>query len=123
MNPNEIEDQILCGQCKAPVQIESYPGPETMVRCPICGVSETLEEARREASKHIAHSLLRAALWPMKAGEPEVSYRFHATRIPRAAHEPGRPPSSSQRASKQSSTSNDPGRSEAQTETRSGRRR
>jgi hypothetical protein len=78
MNPYEIEDRIFCGRCEAPVQVEICQGTETTVRCPICGASDTLEGARREASQHTAHLLLKAALWPLKAGEAEISYRFHA---------------------------------------------
>ena len=49
---------ILCGRCRVPVEISASSGWETKVHCPTCGHSETLKEARREASQHAAHILL-----------------------------------------------------------------
>ena len=72
------EEGIVCGRCRKPVQFETVRGIETIVRCPICGESDTLDAARREASEHTAHVFLQRALGPIKAGAPEVRYRFHA---------------------------------------------
>jgi len=71
------EERILCGRCKAAVEIEARPAEE-IVRCPICGETDTAEAARREASEHTAYLLVRRALGSLKAGAPEVRYRFHA---------------------------------------------
>ena len=79
MNPDCTEDRIFCGRCKAPVEIEVRPAEE-IVRCPICGETDTAEGARREASQHTAYRLMQRALGFLKAGSPEVSFRFHAKR-------------------------------------------
>ena len=73
----DAEERILCGRCKAAVEIEAQPAEE-IVRCPICGETDTAEAARREASQHTAYRLVQRALGPLKAGAPEVRYRFHA---------------------------------------------
>ncbi|RBP17241.1 hypothetical protein DFR50_103126 [Roseiarcus fermentans] len=72
------EEPILCGRCRTVVHLETPSVAETIVRCPVCGESDTLEAARREASQHTAYAFLQHALWPIKAGAPEVRYRFHA---------------------------------------------
>ena len=73
------DERILCGRCRAAVvRCEAVSEVETIVRCPVCGESDTLEAARREASRHTAYAFLQRALRPIKAGAPEVSYRFHA---------------------------------------------
>jgi hypothetical protein len=76
--PAEAEDRILCGRCKTPVEIEAVRPIEEIVRCPVCGETDSIEAARREASQHTAYRLLRRALGPLNAGAPEVRYRFHA---------------------------------------------
>lgn len=74
-----LEDEcILCGRCRTPVHVEALSGIQTIVRCPGCGEHDTLEAARREASQHTAYAFLQQALRPLKAGAPEVRYRFHA---------------------------------------------
>ena len=73
----DAEERILCGRCRTPVVIEVRPAEE-IVRCPICGETDTAEAARREASQHTAYQLVRLALSPLNAGAPEVRYRFHA---------------------------------------------
>ena len=72
------EERILCGRCRTAVVCEAVSEGEAIVRCPICGESDTLVAARREASRHTAYAFLQRALKPIKAGAPEVSYRFHA---------------------------------------------
>jgi len=72
------DELIVCGRCRTVVQVEALSGGETVVRCPACGESDTLEAARREASQHTAYAFLQQALRPLKAGAPEVRYRFHA---------------------------------------------
>ena len=76
--PPDADERILCGRCRAPVQIETPRAIEEIVRCPICGESDTVEAARKEASEHTAYVFLRRALGALKAGAPEVRYRFHA---------------------------------------------
>jgi predicted RNA-binding Zn-ribbon protein involved in translation (DUF1610 family) len=71
----EAEERILCGRCGVPVQIEA---DRLTVHCPVCGENDTLEGARREASEHTAYAFLQDIIWPIKAGAPEVRYRFHA---------------------------------------------
>ena len=77
MDFDDDEDRILCGRCRTLVEVLS--GTETIVRCPSCGENDTLEAARREASRHTAYAFLQRALRPIKAGAPEVRYRFHAS--------------------------------------------
>lgn len=72
------EDRILCGRCRTEVHLELASGIETVVRCPVCGETDTLDAARREASQHTAYAFLQRALRPLKTGAPEVRYRFHA---------------------------------------------
>ena len=72
------EERIVCGRCKEAVRIETMQASETVVRCPICGESDTLEAARREAGQHIAYVFLQSALGSLKANAPQVRYRFHA---------------------------------------------
>ena len=72
------DERILCGRCRAVVEAEPLSAVETIVRCPVCGENDTLEAARREASQHTAYAFLQGALWPIKAGAPEVRYRFRA---------------------------------------------
>jgi uncharacterized C2H2 Zn-finger protein len=72
------DEPILCGRCGTIVEIEALSDIETIVRCPACGENDTLEAARREASRHTAYAFLQRALRPLKAGAPEIRYRFHA---------------------------------------------
>jgi hypothetical protein len=68
---------ILCGRCRVPVEISAPSGWETKVHCPTCGQSETLEEARREASKHTAHVLLSNMLRGLRTNDrPELFFHF-----------------------------------------------
>jgi len=76
--PIEPEERILCGRCNAPVRFETVRAVGEIVRCPICGESDTVEAARREASEHTAYVFLQRALSSLKANAPQVRYRFHA---------------------------------------------
>jgi hypothetical protein len=78
MTFDDDEEPILCGRCRTVVQFETVSGIETIVRCPVCGESDTLEAARREASQHMAYAFLQRMLRPIKTDEPQVRYRFHA---------------------------------------------
>jgi hypothetical protein len=68
---------ILCGCCKAPVVVSVSCGREPKVCCPVCGQSDTLENARREAAQHTAHRLLSSMLSGLRTkDQPELSFRF-----------------------------------------------
>jgi hypothetical protein len=68
---------ILCGRCRVPVEILTSSGRETKVHCPTCGHSETLEEARREASQHAAHMVLSNMLSGLRTNDrPELFFHF-----------------------------------------------
>lgn len=76
MDVNEPQ-RILCGRCRVPVQISAPSGYETNVCCPICGQSDTLEQARREASQHTAHILLSNMLGGLRTNDrPELFFHF-----------------------------------------------
>ena len=47
---------ILCGRCRVAVEVSTASGRETKVRCPQCGESDTLEDARREPPTHRARA-------------------------------------------------------------------
>jgi hypothetical protein len=47
----ESTSKVLCGSCKVPVELVVDADPLT-VRCPSCGITETSENAIREASEH-----------------------------------------------------------------------
>ena len=49
---------VLCGRCKVPVSLSTSREPETTVRCLICGESDTLQNAAREAGQHSAYKVL-----------------------------------------------------------------
>ncbi len=67
---------ILCGRCRVAVEVSTASGCETSVRCPQCGESDTLEDARREAAQHTAHELLSTMLRNLRPGGPELYFRF-----------------------------------------------
>ena len=75
MHFDELEP-ILCGRCGVAVQVLASPGGETRVSCPRCGETDTLADARREASRHTAHKVLSAMLSGMETGRPDVAFRF-----------------------------------------------
>lgn len=43
--------EVLCGRCKVPVEVLTDTDPQ-MVRCPDCGVTDTVDNALREAGEH-----------------------------------------------------------------------
>ena len=68
---------LLCGRCKVPVDVSAASGREETVCCRICGRSDTLEYARREAAQHTAHKLLSRMLSGLRAkDQPELYFRF-----------------------------------------------
>jgi len=83
---------ILCGRCGVVVEIMARSDGETRVCCPICGETDTLADARREASRHTAHEVLSAMLRGIRGDGPDVAFRFveggHPDPWPRA---PARP--------------------------------
>ncbi|HZZ60333.1 MAG TPA: hypothetical protein VFE63_04050 [Roseiarcus sp.] len=73
----EEKQLILCGRCRRPVELSAPSGQATIVSCPTCGQSDTLEEARREAAQHTAHRVLSAMLSGLRAkDQPELYFRF-----------------------------------------------
>ena len=66
---------VLCGRCKVPVSFSTSREPETTVRCPICGESDTLQNAAREAGQHSAYKILSYML-NRPANKPELFFRF-----------------------------------------------
>ena len=66
---------ILCGRCGVPVEASGSFGREPVVRCPVCGQTDTLDGARREACQHTAHALLSRILG-RPTDKPQSSYRF-----------------------------------------------
>ena len=76
MDLGEVEP-ILCGRCGVAVRIMASSGGETRVACPGCGETDTLADARREASRHTAHKLLSVMLSGMRTNDrPELFFRF-----------------------------------------------
>ena len=55
---HERSQRIFCGRCNVPIDVLSSSNPDPIIRCPVCGESESLEEARTEAGRHSAHMLL-----------------------------------------------------------------
>ena len=73
----EEQQPILCGRCRRPVEVSAPAGRATIVCCPTCGQSDTLEEARREAAQHAAHRILWTMLSGLRAkDQPELYFRF-----------------------------------------------
>ena len=66
---------IMCGQCRAAVRVSTV-GRDTIVVCSICGESDTLEAARREAGRHTAHLVLSRLLRSEADGRPALRFRF-----------------------------------------------
>ena len=68
---------ILCGRCRIAVEVSPASGGETKVCCPICGQTDTLDDARREAAQHTAHKLLSGMLRDVRTNDqPELYFRF-----------------------------------------------
>ena len=76
---------ILRGKCRTLVDVHRSGG-EAIVRCPICGESDTLREAQREARQYTAHRLIQRALTGLTEPKPELTFRF----IERASPSRGR---------------------------------
>jgi hypothetical protein len=66
---------LLCGRCGVAVT-SSIEGPTIFVCCPVCGESDTLENARREAGRHTAHQLLQLMLRAHLGKGPALHFRF-----------------------------------------------
>jgi uncharacterized paraquat-inducible protein A len=75
MDFEELEP-ILCGRCGIAVQVTASSRGEERVSCPRCGETDTLDDARREASRHTAHRVLSAMLSGMGTDRPELAFRF-----------------------------------------------
>ena len=45
---------FLCGKCKVPLEIPANAGAEDTVRCPGCGISETLKNVTAEVNRFLA---------------------------------------------------------------------
>jgi NMD protein affecting ribosome stability and mRNA decay len=66
---------LLCGRCRV-VVTSSIEGPVRFVCCPVCGESDTAENARREAGRHTAHQLLQLMLRAHLRKGPALHFRF-----------------------------------------------
>lgn len=80
---------ILCARCKVPIKGSGDPETDAIVTCPICGETDSLENALREASEYMADKVVHGSLDAMFAGLkgspnikvttnplPERGYRF-----------------------------------------------
>jgi hypothetical protein len=76
---------VLCARCNVRVELPADPNPETIVACPVCGESDTLENVLRESGQYLAHKLfsdtLRGAIsqssaLTIKEG-PKINFRFN----------------------------------------------
>lgn len=73
----EESQPILCGRCRVAVEVSTASGGEAKVRCPKCGRTDTLDDARREAAQHTAHKLLSAMLRDLRTNDQaELSFQF-----------------------------------------------
>jgi len=70
---------ILRGKCRTLVDVHRSGG-ETIVRCPICGESDTLREARQ----YTAHRLIQRALTGLTEPKRDLNFRF--IEHPRPSH-------------------------------------
>jgi len=66
---------LFCGRCRVAVT-SSNAGLAIFVCCPVCGESDTLENARREAEQHTAHLLLQLVLRAPIGKGPALHFRF-----------------------------------------------
>jgi hypothetical protein len=62
---NGIAD-IKCAKCKVPIQVASDPKPDTIVSCPVCGISDTFENAGREAADYKHEKTMEALNSPIQ---------------------------------------------------------
>jgi hypothetical protein len=71
----EPEVAILCGKCRVPV-VGFHIGYQSMVRCPKCDETDTLNDARREAGEHTPHQLIQKALTQLTGLRQSLTFRF-----------------------------------------------
>ena len=70
-----VDGPIVCSRCRVPIEASASFGCEPVVRCPVCGQTDTLDSARREACQHTAQALLSRMLG-RPTDKPESSFRF-----------------------------------------------
>jgi uncharacterized Zn finger protein (UPF0148 family) len=58
--------EIKCAKCKVPVKGPVDAKAETTVSCPVCGISDTLENVEREAADYVARQAVDALDAQMK---------------------------------------------------------
>lgn len=57
---------VICAKCKVPIEAVSKPDAKTVFSCPVCGVSDTRENAMREAAEHLREQAIEGFHRPFK---------------------------------------------------------
>ena len=53
---------VRCARCDVPLKLSTDRNSELMVSCPVCGESDTLDDALKESGEYFAHKFIRVAL-------------------------------------------------------------
>ena len=74
------DKSLLCGRCHVGLEVSANAYDDRIVRCPMCGETDTLSNALREAGQHVAHKLLsgmlRGAFSGLATKQPALHFRF-----------------------------------------------
>ena len=79
--------QIKCAKCGGPIEGPSDAKADTIVSCPVCGISDTKENVERETADYItrqASDALGAKLEGIASGYKWMTYK-KGPRAPRGA--------------------------------------
>ena len=58
-----VDDRaLLCGRCNVRLHVSAEARGDPIVCCPVCGERDTLQNALREAGRHVAYKLLSRML-------------------------------------------------------------
>ena len=81
----EDANPVLCARCDVALKLSTDPNSDLMVSCPVCGESDSLDNALKESGEYFAHKFIRAALRGAASAQldpltfkhgPEAYYRF-----------------------------------------------
>lgn len=70
--------QIKCAKCSVPIEGPSDAKADSIVGCPVCGVSDTKENVEREAADYVtrqAANALSAKLAGIASGNKWMTYK------------------------------------------------
>jgi uncharacterized Zn finger protein (UPF0148 family) len=58
--------KVICAKCKVPIEGVSNPEGNIVMSCPVCGTSDTRENAIREATEHLREQTMETIHRPFK---------------------------------------------------------